>query len=614
MKSTKNKLLSSIATLCVCFAMLIGSTYAWFTDTASTGVNKIQAGNLDVEIVDPVTETELTTLSWIKAGSATGEVLWEPGATYKLTTFEVKNAGNLALKFKMNISVGSEIAASTGEKLSDVISWKIYSNDTSIIGSEAAELYSDFNKDQVYELGVGESKVFSILATMSTSAGNEYKNLSMDSITVDVIAAQDTVENDSFNNQYDGNAAYPVVAVASVQVDANKKVTSKVKVSTAEMVGTTPQATLTVPQGVKVADENTKSLDFSIEEISNNSNSGIEVSTVTKVLEISVEGLDSANNSVPLTVEAFVGIGLENLTLKHNGNSMNKKNLPADVTADQDYYYDSGTGYVIFKSCSFSPFEIEYDKNTYAISNKEDLLKFADLVNDGNSFAGKTVTLENDINLSGVAWNPIGGSSISSYPGNNLFKGIFDGQNHIISNLTVSASGIYATAGLFGATYGEATIKNVVLENAHISSTHYAGGILGYETNRTSIINCTVKNSTITSAAENSSGNWDNGDKVGGVVGYMHKADIRDCTVENTTIKGYRDIGGIAGYIGKDGESVEIAVVKNCTISNVTILVDKTYNYKNYVDIDDHDAKSIVGEYYGTIENCPGEAIINFAS
>ena len=50
MKRTKTKLVSSIVTLLICFAMLIGSTFAWFTDSASTGVNKIQAGNLDLVV------------------------------------------------------------------------------------------------------------------------------------------------------------------------------------------------------------------------------------------------------------------------------------------------------------------------------------------------------------------------------------------------------------------------------------------------------------------------------------------------------------------------------------------------------------------------------------
>ena len=49
-KNTKRALTASILSMIVCCAMLIGSTFAWFTDNASTGVNLIQAGTLDVEL------------------------------------------------------------------------------------------------------------------------------------------------------------------------------------------------------------------------------------------------------------------------------------------------------------------------------------------------------------------------------------------------------------------------------------------------------------------------------------------------------------------------------------------------------------------------------------
>ena len=96
----------------MCVSMLVGTTFAWFTDTASTGVNKIQAGTLDVQLLaaDGVTSLEGQTLSWQKAQSATAdataneEVLWEPGCTYKLQSFKIKNAGNLALKYKIQIT------------------------------------------------------------------------------------------------------------------------------------------------------------------------------------------------------------------------------------------------------------------------------------------------------------------------------------------------------------------------------------------------------------------------------------------------------------------------------------------------------------------------------
>ena len=49
-KSTRRALLTSVLALLMCVTMLVGATFAWFTDTASTGVNKIQAGNLDLEV------------------------------------------------------------------------------------------------------------------------------------------------------------------------------------------------------------------------------------------------------------------------------------------------------------------------------------------------------------------------------------------------------------------------------------------------------------------------------------------------------------------------------------------------------------------------------------
>ena len=239
----------------------------------------------------------------------------------------------------------------------------------------------------------------------------------------------------------------------------------------------------------------------------------------------------------------------------------------------------------------------------YHITSAADLKAFADMVNNGTNFKDKTVVLETGINLNGKEWTPIGQNSIAGYP-RGTFSGIFDGGNHIIKNLKVNASGEFATAGLFGSA-NRATIKNVVIDNATINSTHYAGGILGYETEKTTISDCVVKNSKIMSAAEDSTGVWDNGDKVGGIVGYMNIANIKNCSVNSTTLQGYRDIGGIIGYAG--GGSVS-----GCSINGVTIKVDKSNNYKNYSSIGEHDANDIVGEPHGTIEGCTGTASISF--
>ena len=89
-KSTKRALVSSALAILMCVAMLIGTTFAWFTDTASTGVNKIQAGNLDIELQmkdndDNWVNAEGKTLPFLVNGKIPAEgtpILWEPGGTY----------------------------------------------------------------------------------------------------------------------------------------------------------------------------------------------------------------------------------------------------------------------------------------------------------------------------------------------------------------------------------------------------------------------------------------------------------------------------------------------------------------------------------------------------
>ena len=103
-KSTKRALLTSVLALLMCVAMLIGATFAWFTDTASTGVNKIQAGNLDVDIVDENNNSlDGKSLSFKDKDGKT-DILWEPGATFNLDSFKIVNKGNLAFKYKVIIN------------------------------------------------------------------------------------------------------------------------------------------------------------------------------------------------------------------------------------------------------------------------------------------------------------------------------------------------------------------------------------------------------------------------------------------------------------------------------------------------------------------------------
>ena len=193
---TKKALRGSLFALFLCIVLLIGTTFAWFTDTASTGVNKITAGNLKVGLQYKAADgswkdATTTTLDFQKAKGAENEaILWEPGCKYKLPEIRVINNGNLALKYTIKVT-----GIQGDEKLNEVIDWTVDGGALDEEQSLAANAQSD---------------PMTIQGHMQESAGNEYQGLSIEGITITVYATQDTVENDSFDNQYDKDAKYPV--------------------------------------------------------------------------------------------------------------------------------------------------------------------------------------------------------------------------------------------------------------------------------------------------------------------------------------------------------------------------------------------------------------------
>ncbi len=223
------------------------------------------------------------------------------------------------------------------------------------------------------------------------------------------------------------------------------------------------------------------------------------------------------------------------------------------------------------------------------INTVDDLKAFRDAVNSGTTpYAGKIVRLMADLDLSSEAnWTPIG--NLVSYPG-QAFKGTFDGNGHIISNLTVNDNTPnYAVAALFGS-IAEGSIVNLTVKDVNVTSTHYAAGIVAYTSNTPSIINCHVVGGTITSTPELVDGSYDNGDKAGGIMGYCTAGTIiKDCTVEGVTITAYRDLAGICGYANGS--------VTDCTVKDVTVVQDNTNAYK------DTDQASTAREVVGRSDN-----------
>ena len=191
---TKGALLASILAMVLCVTMLVGTTFAWFTDTASANVNKIQSGKLDVALEMKDSDgnwvtAEGKTLDFVKAAGGAGqEILWEPGCTYELPALRVVNNGNLNLKYKVVIS-----GINGDAKLNKVIKWTM--NDADIATTEKTLKPKENSGELV------------IKGHMDEAAGNEYQNLTIDGVAVTVYATQETGEYDSNNNTYDQGAA-----------------------------------------------------------------------------------------------------------------------------------------------------------------------------------------------------------------------------------------------------------------------------------------------------------------------------------------------------------------------------------------------------------------------
>ena len=216
--SSKKALFLSVISMVICVSMLIGSTFAWFTDSATASVNKIQAGNLDVELVGKDGKTLTEALKWVKSAEAPeGEkVLWEPGCKYNLEPFAIKNSGNLALKYKVVIS------GLTGDAtLLEAIDFTVSVDGDALVAkdgeSTATTAASLNNFEGTLEAGK-TTGLITITGKMKETAGNKYKGLSLENISITVYASQLNYESDSTGKDYDKDATYyPVIDEAGLK-------------------------------------------------------------------------------------------------------------------------------------------------------------------------------------------------------------------------------------------------------------------------------------------------------------------------------------------------------------------------------------------------------------
>ena len=348
-KSTKRALISSTLAILMCVAMLIGTTFAWFTDTASTAVNKIQSGNLDIAVeYRTSSEGDWKTLDNATDLFGAEGTLFEPGHT-RVVELKIKNAGNLALKYKIGMNVVSETAGINKDgnsyKLSNylkVATTAILACNTGNPTTDATAAWFDtavFKKNfslwknnqnfgnfelektdngTVNQLLPGGEVILGMKVYMPETVGNEANAISSDKAAsvnfgLNVVATQHTYENDSFGTQYDKDATYPVIV--SNQQQANDAITNatdkKANISIAS------DQTVTLDNGI--ANEGDKSRDITF---SGNGSQTVDVITNA----VSAEGgqlnyqRGSSFTFENLTIQAgegnFDGIVCNELTFK----------------------------------------------------------------------------------------------------------------------------------------------------------------------------------------------------------------------------------------------------------------------------------------------------------
>ena len=552
-KSIKQRLVAALLVLVMMITSLIGTTFAWFTDSVKSEGNKIESGTLKIDLLHKVGD------SWISLKENKDHKIfdydnWEPGYT-RVESLKIANVGTLAFKYKLSIEVseGSEILGENGENLADVIdvyvtngdstaanfaevsgSWTYKGTLAEVMKNPANFISGDLTTDTA-------EQVMTIALHMSEEAGNEYQALSVGDIFVNLIATQLASESDSFGSDYDTDANFPS---KYIQFTAGASINGKVEndtitenVTVGDVNGDIYAA---IPSGVKVNNgaKNVKLTVNTLEETGSNV-SATHRSQVVNFIDVHIDGI-AADNTVPMqiTLNGILPTGLNsnNVKLYHveNGETM-EMTLVDNPTNHNEFSYDPLTGNAVISIASFSEIVVYGDTksvwdgitvangfnegdgtedNPYIIANAEQFVYFRDKVDGGETFEEKFIKLTSNIDLNNVNFDPIGwGYEYDGFTaGGKTFNGTFDGDNHIIyglyqngwdldpdkenySNYTYSMAG----GGLF-ASVVDATIKNLTISGADIVFECVDMGVVcGYAQgncifDNIAIVNCTIQN------------------------------------------------------------------------------------------------------------------------
>ena len=254
-KQTKRALLASVLSLVICAAMLVGTTFAWFTDSVTSGKNTIVAGNLDVELEYATVDDTGVLSGWKSVDGATdlfADGLWEPGYA-QVVYLRVSNLGTLALKYQFSLNITSETPGTnvSGAQflLSDYLRYGVVDGRDTAFATRADAIAAVQNPapldtyTKAGNLAAGANPEYvALVVYMPETVGNEANYRGNDVPTIELginlVATQDTVESDSFDNLYDQSAQ-------ALAADLENKLAAGGNVNLVTDVVVVPESTVT---------------------------------------------------------------------------------------------------------------------------------------------------------------------------------------------------------------------------------------------------------------------------------------------------------------------------------------------------------------------------------
>ena len=542
-KATKRALLTSVMALVMCVVMLVGTTFAWFTDTASTGVNKIVSGNLKVDIIGANSDDHIEKLNFTKVGTdAAADILWEPGCRYLTEGFQIANKGNLALKWKAEINKDNIVdgkaapTAKGGKSLLDVIDFYVVTyNGTTETEVKIEDFVGNLARDK-------ESGVYYIKGVMQTTAGNDYQNLTLEGITITVYATQDTVENDSFNNEYDKDAGYAVeVKTADELYKALEKDDNVILTEDISLPDNWTPAGNGTRNGMSfTGDSYTGTFDGNGKTISNVKNSlfGVVTGTVKNVkLVAAIDNMES--DSVGAVARILAGGTI------------------SDVTVSGNVIGEKAVGGVVGRVLA---------EGTVSNCTNNATVKSTSGSDAAGGIVGKAY-----YTVTGKEMNIIGCKNTGTINGKYAAGGIVGFSAANVKNcensgaITMTGANASAVGGIIGEQTNYGTIsgnKNTKGITVNGSANVNVGGIIGwirYQNNAAAYAN----NMTIAVTNNENSGNISSGSNTGlgtgGIVGLAYnQATVTGNKNTAGTISGGTFAAGIVGGLQKDGGNLDI--------------------------------------------------------